>query len=96
MFDPQEKPSWHSSGVSQSPWLVMHGFSVVQKFSSPTTDCELSKQQSVSGSKPSECGQLSDPHMRFSKHSSWESQSPSSSPQGVRVVQKSSSPTVGL
>ena len=49
------------------------------------------KQQSTSESKPSEAGQLFDPHARPSWHSSWESQSPSSSSQGIPDAQKSSS-----
>ena len=52
-------------------------------------------QQSVSESKPSEYGQLFDPHKIPSWHSSSESQSPSFSPQGIPDEQKSSSPRVG-
>ena len=45
--------------------------------------------------KPSEAGQLFDPQARPSRHSSWASQSPSFSPQGIPDAQKCSSPRVG-
>ena len=67
----------------------------VQNVSSPTTDCELSKQQSVSGSKPSKSGQLSDPHVRVSWHWSWVSQSPSFSEQ-VLQLQNAKSPLLHI
>ena len=52
------------------------------------------RQQSTSESNPWEDGQLSNPHTRPVWHSSLESQSPLSSPQGIPDVQKISSPRV--
>ena len=51
-------------------------------------------QQSTEDKTPSDPGQLFDPQNRWLLHSSLESQSPSSTSQGLSVVQKSSSPTV--
>ena len=53
-------------------------------------------QQSTEDKTPSESGQLFDPQNRWFLHSSLESQSPLSTPQGSSVVQKSSSPTVAV
>ena len=50
-------------------------------------------QQSTDDKNPSESGQLYDPQIRLSIHSSSESQSPSLTLQGSSVVQKSSDPT---
>ena len=52
-------------------------------------------QQSTPVLKPSEVGQLFDPQPRPPRHSSWESQSPSFSPQGISDEQKPTSPRVG-
>ena len=54
----------------------------------------LGSQQSTEDKNPSESGQFFDPQNRWFLHSSLESQSPSSTSQGLSVVQKSSSPTV--
>ena len=45
----------------------------------------LLKQQSTSESKPSEAGQLFDPHLKPSWHSLWESQFPSFSEQVLQL-----------
>ena len=92
MFEPQTRPSWHSSCVSQSPSSSAQGIPDAQKSSPPRVGW---KQQSTSESKPSAAGQLVDPQKRPAWHSSWESQSPSSSPQGIPDAQKCSSPRVG-
>ena len=60
--------------------------SLIQLMSShPLASPLASEQQSIPDSKPREPGQLFDPQKRTSRHSSWESQSPSFSEQTLHL-----------
>ena len=82
LLDPQTRPSWHSTSELQSPSSSPQGIPDAQNSSSPIDGCE---QQSISKLKPSEAGQLFEPHKRPFWHSAWVSQSPSFSEQVLQL-----------